>query len=128
VVVVIWTFGWITEFERRVNVPCVNPIFVSFAHRLLVCNRRLGSGKADLEGEPDFVGDAEDRLTGLFVGEGGFSSISTYGFTYWAQSWWLERVLDQYLADVVTPNFQSEDRSGAWNYAFGRHVKFGQTS
>jgi hypothetical protein len=26
-------------------------------------------------------------LTGLFVGEGGFSSISTNSFTYWAQSW-----------------------------------------
>jgi hypothetical protein len=65
-----------TEFDRSVRVPCVNPSFVSFAHKLFVCNRRLGSGKADLDGDPDFVGDAEDRLTGLFVGEGGFKSIS----------------------------------------------------
>jgi hypothetical protein len=64
-----------TELDRSVRVPCVNPSFVSFAHKLFVCNRRLGSGNADLEGDPDFIGDAEDRLTGLFVGEGGLRSI-----------------------------------------------------
>lgn len=34
---------------------------------LFVCNLKLGSGKDDLEG--DFIGDAEERLTGLLVGD-----------------------------------------------------------
>ena len=48
---------------------------VSFAQTLLVCRRRFGSGKAAFVGEDDLVGDATERLTGLFVGEGGFSYI-----------------------------------------------------
>ena len=35
---------------------------------LFVCNLKLTSGKDALEG--DFVGDAEERLTGLLVGDG----------------------------------------------------------
>jgi len=52
-----------------VNTPLVNTSLVSFAQMLLVCNLRLISGKDAFEGEV-FIGDAEDRLTGLFVGDG----------------------------------------------------------
>jgi hypothetical protein len=48
--------------------PLVNTSFVSFAQMLFVCNLKLTSGKDALLG--DFVGDAEERLTGLFVGDG----------------------------------------------------------
>jgi hypothetical protein len=39
-----------------------------------VCSRRFGSGAETFEGDEDLEGEAEDRLTGLFVGEGGLSS------------------------------------------------------
>jgi len=49
---------------------------VSLAQILLVCNRKFESGADDFEGELDFVGDPEDRFTGLtFVGDGGLRSI-----------------------------------------------------
>ena len=64
---VICTFGCTTEFERCVNTPSVNTSFVSFAQMLFVCNLKLTSGKDALEG--DFIGDAEERLTGLLVGD-----------------------------------------------------------
>jgi len=58
-----------------VSVPCVKESFVSFAQMLLLWSRRFGSGNAAFDGEDDFVGDAEDRFTGLLVGEGNFRSI-----------------------------------------------------
>lgn len=45
--------------------PFVRESLVSFAQMLFVWSRRLTSGKDALEGD-DFVGDAEERLTGLF--------------------------------------------------------------
>jgi hypothetical protein len=41
-----------------------------------VCSRKFGSGGTVFEGEDDLEGDADDRFTGLFVGEGGLSSIT----------------------------------------------------
>ena len=44
---------------------------MSLAQILFVCSRNFGSGKDALEGDDDdFAGDAEDRLTGLFAGDG----------------------------------------------------------
>ena len=47
---------------------------MSLAQILFVCNRSFGSGNETFVGD-DFVGDAEDRFTGLFVGDGNFTSI-----------------------------------------------------
>jgi len=58
-----------------VSVPCVKTSFVSFAQTLLLWSRRFGSGNEDFDGEDDLVGEAEERLTGLFVGEGNFKSM-----------------------------------------------------
>lgn len=73
--VVIWTFGWIIELDRSVSgPPCDKTSFVSLAQILFVCNRNFGSGNETFEGD-DFVGDALDLFTGLFVGDGNFTSI-----------------------------------------------------
>jgi len=63
-------------------VPCVKTSFVSFAQTLLLWSRRFGSGNEDFDGDDDLVGDddllgdAEDRFTGLFVGESNFKSMT----------------------------------------------------
>ena len=68
---------------------------MSLAQILFVCSRNFGSGNETFVGD-DFVGDAEDLFTGLFVGDGNFTSIINKGIPRKAE-------YSDYVRDILVP-------------------------